>query len=65
MTSLKSIGRDGQFYKGIFGSMSEGCIVAKQDADSRFHFGLEMLVSLEGEFTVQPDTQNMWTTTNT
>ena len=38
---------------GQFGSMSEGCFVAKQEADSRFNFGLEMLnVSLEGEFTV-------------
>ena len=45
--------QDSQFYAGMFGSMSEGCFVAKQEADSRFHFGLEMLnVSLEGEFTV-------------
>ena len=36
----------------MFGSMSEGCFVAKQEADSRVNFGLEMLnVSLEGEFT--------------
>ena len=45
--------KDGQFYKSMFGSMSEGCFVAKQEADSRFDFGLEMLnVSLEGEITV-------------
>ena len=45
--------QDSQFYEGMFGSMSEGCFVAKQEADSRFNFGLEMLdVSLEGEFTV-------------
>ena len=44
--------QDGQFYEGMFGSMSEGCFVAKQEADSRFNFGLEMFnVSLEGEFT--------------
>ena len=43
----------GQFYKGMFGSMSEGCFVVKQEANSRFNFGLEMVdVSLEGEFTV-------------
>ena len=47
-----------QFYEGMFGSMSEGGFVAKQEADSIFNFGLEMLnVSLEGEFTVQPDNQ--------
>ena len=45
--------KDRQFCEGMFGSMSEGCFVAKQEADSRFNFGLEMLnVSLEGEFTV-------------
>ena len=44
---------DGQFYEGMFGSMSEGCFVAKQVANSRFNFGLEMFdVGLEGEFTV-------------
>ena len=43
---------DGQFYEGMFGSMSGG-FVAKCEADSRFNFQLEMLtVSLEGEFTV-------------
>ena len=35
--------QDGQFYEGMFGSMSEGCFVAKQKADSRFNLGLEML----------------------
>jgi hypothetical protein len=41
----------------MFGSMSEGGFVAKLEADSRFNFGLDMLnVSLEGEFTVYPDT---------
>ena len=46
--------QDSQFYEGMFGSMSEGGFVAKQEADFRFNFGLEMLnVSLEGEFTVQ------------
>ena len=45
--------QDSQFYKGMFGSMSEGCFVAKQEADYRFNFGLNMLdVSLEREFTV-------------
>ena len=45
--------QDNQFYEGKFGSMSEGGFVGKLEADSRFHFGLEMLnVSLEGEFTV-------------
>ena len=45
--------QEGQFYEGMFGSMSEGCFVAKQEADSRFNFGLEMFnLSLEGEFTV-------------
>ena len=45
--------QDSQFYEGMLVSMSEGCFVAKQGADSRFNFGLEMLnVSLEGEFTV-------------
>ena len=45
--------QDGQFYKGMFGSMSEGCFVAKQEANSRFNFGLEMFdMGLEGEFTV-------------
>ena len=45
--------QDVQFYEGMFGSMSEGGFVAKQEADSRFTFGLEMLnMSLEGEFTV-------------
>ena len=28
--------QDGQFYKGMFGSMSEGCFVAKQETNSRF-----------------------------
>ena len=28
--------QDGQFYKGMFGSMSEGCFVEKQEANSRF-----------------------------
>ena len=45
--------QDGQFYKGMFDSMSEGCFVSIQEADSRFNFGLEMLnASLEGGFTV-------------
>ena len=45
--------QDGQFYEGMFGSMSEGSFVEKQEADSRFNFGLEMFnVSLEGQFTV-------------
>ena len=45
--------QDGQFYEGMFGSMSEGSFVAKQEADSRFNFGKEMFtVNLEGEFTV-------------
>ena len=35
--------QDGQFYEGMFGSMSEGCFVAKQEADSRFNFVLESL----------------------
>ena len=44
---------DSKFYKGMFGNVSEGGIFAKQEADSRFNFGLEMFnVSLEGEFTV-------------
>ena len=53
MTSPKSSrGRIVSFTR-VFGSMSEGCFVAKYEADSRFHFGLEMLnVSLEGEVTV-------------
>ena len=50
--------QDGQFYEGMFGSMSEGCIVAIQEADYRFNFGLEMLnVSLDGEQTGSLDTQ--------
>ena len=50
--------QDSQCYEGMFGGMSEGGFVAKQEADSRYNFGLEMLnVSLEGDFTVQPDTQ--------
>jgi hypothetical protein len=37
--------------------VSEGGFVAKWKADSSFDFGLEMLdMSLEGEFTVSPDT---------
>ena len=45
--------QDSQFYEVMVGSMSEGCFVAKQVADSRFNFGLEMLnVSLDGEFTI-------------
>ena len=40
--------QDSQFYEGMFGSMNEGCFVAKQEADSRFHFD----VNLEEEFTV-------------
>ena len=45
--------QDSRFYEGMFSSMSEGGFVAKQEADSRFNFGLEMLnVRLEGEFTV-------------
>ena len=45
--------QDSQFYQGMFGSMSEGCFVAKQEANSRFNFGLEMFdVGLEGQFTV-------------
>ena len=45
--------QDSPFYEGMFGSMSERGFVAKQEADSRFNFGLEMLnVSLEGEFPV-------------
>ena len=45
--------QDSQFYEGMFASMSEGGFIAKQEANSRFNFGLEMLiVSLEGEFTV-------------
>ena len=45
--------QDSQFYEGMFGSMSEGGFVAKQESDSRFNFGLEMRnVRLEGEFTV-------------
>ena len=43
----------GQFYKGMFGSISEGCFVAEQEANSRFNLGLEMFdVSLEGEFSL-------------
>ena len=34
--------QDSQFYEGMFGSMSEGGFVAKQEADSTFNFGLEM-----------------------
>ena len=50
--------QDSQFYEGMFGSVIEGDFVVKQEADSRFNFGLEMPnVSLEGEFTVQLDTQ--------
>ena len=50
--------QDSQFYEGMFGSVSEGCFVAKYKANSRLHFGLKMLnVNLEGEFTVQPDTE--------
>ena len=45
--------KDWQDSQGMFGGMSEGCFVLKQEAESRFNFGLEMLnVSLEGEFTV-------------
>ena len=44
--------QDGQFYEGMFGSMSVGCFVAIQEANSRFNFGLEMFVSLEGEFSL-------------
>ena len=29
--------QDGQFYEGMFGSMSEGCFVVKQEAVSRFN----------------------------
>ena len=29
--------QDSQFYEGMFGSMSEGGFVAKQEADSRFN----------------------------
>ena len=50
--------QDSQYYEGMFGSVSEGGFVAKQEADSRFNVGLEMFnVSLEGEFTGQQDTQ--------
>ena len=43
---------DGQFYEGIFGSISEGCFVVEQEADSVFNFGLEMFnIIWEGEFT--------------
>ena len=50
--------QDSQFYQDKFDGVSEGGFVAKQKADSRFDFGLEMFeMSLEGEFTVQPDTQ--------
>jgi hypothetical protein len=54
MTSLKlRIGWMVSFFEGMFGSMSEGCFVAKLEAGYRFNFGLEMInVSLEGEFTV-------------
>ena len=45
--------QDSLFYEGMFGGMSEGGFVAKQEAVSRLNFGLDMLnVSLEGEFTV-------------
>ena len=45
--------QDSQFYEGMFSGMIEGGFVAKQEADSRFNFGLEMLnVSLEREFAV-------------
>ena len=45
--------QDSKFYEGIFSSISEGGFVAKQEANSRFNFGLEMInVSLEGEFKV-------------
>ena len=45
--------QDSQFYQGKFGGVSEGCLVAKQETDSRINFGLEMFnVSLEGEFTI-------------
>ena len=30
--------QDGQFYKGKFGGMSEGCFIAKQEANSRCNF---------------------------
>ena len=30
--------QDGQFYEGMFGSMSEGGFIVKQEADSRFNF---------------------------
>ena len=43
--------QDGQFYEGLFGSVTEGRFVVKQDADSRCNFGLEMLnMSLEVGF---------------
>ena len=32
--------QDSQFYNGMFGSMSEGYFVVKQEADSRFNLGL-------------------------
>ena len=44
--------QDSQFYEGMFCSKTEGRLVGKQEADSRFNFGLEMLVRPEGEFTV-------------
>ena len=45
--------QDSQLDEGMFDRMSEGCFVAKQEANSRFNFGLEMFdVGLEGEFTV-------------
>ena len=50
--------QESRFYEGMFGSMSEGGFVAKQEANSRFNFGLEMFdMSLQGEFTVQLDNQ--------
>ena len=55
---IKTNWQDSQFYEGMFGSVSEGGFVAKQETNCRFNFGLEMLnMSLEGEFTIQPDTQ--------
>ena len=35
--------QDSQFYEGMIGSMRGGLFVAKQEAISRYNFGLEML----------------------
>ena len=45
--------QDSQFYEGMFGTMSEGGFLTKQEVDSRCNFVQEMLnVSVDVEFTV-------------